>query len=99
MGNYKECHEMSQKIESFIRCLNNPVLYLCVGREKVGNYCSVSSFQSCVGFDRGGEIKECHEMSQKIESFIRCLNNPVLYLCVGRGRWETTAPYPVFNHV
>ncbi len=36
VGNYKECHEMSQKIESFLCCLNNPVLYHCVGTDKGG---------------------------------------------------------------
>ncbi len=58
---------MSQKIESFIRCLNYPVLYHCVGRDQGGEL----------------QYKECHNMSQKIESFIRCLNYPVLYHCVG----------------
>ncbi len=87
VGNYKECHEMSQKIESFICWLNYPVFIIVQAVIKVGNYCSaieiIQFYIFVQAVIRVVNYKECHEMSQKIESFIRCLNNPVFCHCVG----------------
>jgi hypothetical protein len=52
---------MSQKIESFIHCLNNPVLYHFKGRDQGGElllrYLNYPVFYHCVGCDQGGELQ------------------------------------------
>ncbi len=52
---------MSQKIESFIRCLNNPVFYHCEGRDQGGElllrYLNYPVFYLCVGRDQGRELQ------------------------------------------
>ncbi len=52
---------MSQKIESFIRCLHNPVFYHCVGRDQGGElllrYLNYPVFHHCVGHDQGWELQ------------------------------------------
>jgi hypothetical protein len=52
---------MSQKIESFIRCLNNPVFHHCVGLDQGGDlllwYLKYPVLYHCVGRDQGGELQ------------------------------------------
>ena len=53
---------MSQKIESFIRCLiNNPVYYHCAGRDQGWEvllcYLNYPVLYHCVGRDQGGELQ------------------------------------------
>jgi hypothetical protein len=52
---------MSQMIESFIRCLNNPVFCHCVLRDQdwelLLRCLNYPVFYYCVGCDQGGELQ------------------------------------------